>query len=186
MCCISHCHGQSCPLRKGSSWVCAGTCRCAVCTCRLLAVDSRNFLAWAYRRFAVERACVPLEDEEQYSMDCINANFSNYSAWHARTVLLPHIHAAQPTTSLADLLAADSAPNQAAALGVYKGHEQDTHLRSPDIHNSVRPQLHMCMACRAFVVAHLLQYKISLSSIGTCCAGCLRHRAICHLLLDCN
>ncbi|CAL8463367.1 g2901 [Coccomyxa elongata] len=85
---------------------------------KLLAVDSRNFLAWAYRRFVVERACVPLEDEEQYSMECINANFSNYSAWHARTVLLPRIHAAQPTTSLADLLAADSAPNQAAAPGL--------------------------------------------------------------------
>ncbi len=63
---------------------------------------------------------MPPEEEEQYSMDCINANFSNYSAWHARTVLLPRIHAAQPTTSLADLLA-DSAPSQAAAAGMYRG-----------------------------------------------------------------
>ncbi len=119
--CVLHCSGQLYPLRKGSSWDNASTCRRAVRACRLLAVDSRNFLAWAYRRFVVERACVPLEDEERYSMDCINANFSNYSAWHARTVLLPHIHAAQPTTSLTDLLAADSAPKQAAAPGEHRG-----------------------------------------------------------------
>ncbi len=77
-------------------------------------MDARNFHGWAYRRFVADRACVPPEEEEAYSMECINANFSNFSAWHARTVLLPHIHAAQPTTTLADLLAADQRPSDAA------------------------------------------------------------------------
>jgi len=52
---------------------------------------------------------VPAEEEEAYTMECVNANFSNFSAWHARTVLLPAIHKQQPTTSLADLIAADRA-----------------------------------------------------------------------------
>jgi geranylgeranyl transferase type-2 subunit alpha len=74
---------------------------------RLLEADKRNFMGWAYRRFVAECAGVSAADEEQYFMDCINANFSNYSAWHARTVLLPRMHAAQPTISLADLLKRD-------------------------------------------------------------------------------
>lgn len=76
---------------------------------RLLDADKRNFHGWEYRRFVAERAGVPAAQEEQYCMDCINANFSNYSAWHERTLLLPRLHAAQPTVSLSDLLAADSA-----------------------------------------------------------------------------
>ena len=54
------------------------------CLRRLLAADARNFHGWAYRRFLAGRAGVAPEDEEQYATDCINANFSNYSAWHAR------------------------------------------------------------------------------------------------------
>lgn len=93
----------------------AGTYQGAARTCRLLAVDSRNFHAWAYRRFIADRAAVPAEEEEAYTMECVNANFSNFSAWHARTVLLPAIHKQQPTTSLADLIAADSAQPPSAA-----------------------------------------------------------------------
>ena len=54
------------------------------CLNRLLAADPRNFHGWAYRRFVAGRAGVAPEEEEQYATDCINANFSNYSAWHAR------------------------------------------------------------------------------------------------------
>ena len=54
------------------------------CRNRLLAADPRNFHGWAYRRHVAGLAGIPPADEEQYATDCINANFSNYSAWHAR------------------------------------------------------------------------------------------------------
>ena len=60
--------------------------------CRLQELDSRNFFAWAYRRFITAKLGTPAQQEEQYTMGLINANFSDYSAWHARTVLLPQIH----------------------------------------------------------------------------------------------
>ena len=66
--------------------------------CRLQEMDSRNFHAWAYRRFITAKAGTSPEREAQYTMDLINTNFSDYSAWHARTVLLPRLHAALPTT----------------------------------------------------------------------------------------
>ena len=62
--------------------------------CRLQELDPRNFHAWRYRRVITARAGIPPEQEERYTMSLINANFSDYSAWHARTVLLPQIHAA--------------------------------------------------------------------------------------------
>ena len=61
-------------------------------------MDSRNFHAWAYRRVVTAKAGTSPEREAQYTMDLINANFSDYSAWHARTVLLPQMHAALPAT----------------------------------------------------------------------------------------
>ena len=59
-------------------------------------MDSRNFHAWAYRRWITAKAGTPPEREAQYTMDLINTNFSDYSAWHARTVLLPQLHAVLP------------------------------------------------------------------------------------------
>ena len=46
----------------------------------------------------------------------IAANFSNYSAWHARTVLLPQLHAESRTLTLAELVAGDNKPQPGAAL----------------------------------------------------------------------
>ena len=66
--------------------------------CRLQEMDSRNFHAWAYRRLITAKAGRPPEREAQYTMDLINTNFSDYSAWHARTVLLPQLHAVLPAT----------------------------------------------------------------------------------------
>ena len=66
----------------------------ALSICRLQELDPRNFRAWRYRRIVTAKAGIPPEQEEHYTMSLINNNFSDYSAWHARTVLLPQMHAA--------------------------------------------------------------------------------------------
>ena len=73
---------------------------------RLLAQDARNFHGWSYRRFVVARAGIPPEAEVDYARDQIHANFSNYSAWHARSQLLPLLPENQAPRSLQDLVAA--------------------------------------------------------------------------------
>ncbi|KAI7995297.1 Geranylgeranyl transferase type-2 subunit alpha 1 [Camellia lanceoleosa] len=45
--------------------------------------DSRNFHAWNYRRSD--------EEELHFTTDLINENFSNYSSWHNRSVILSHL-----------------------------------------------------------------------------------------------
>ena len=75
------------------------------CLGRLLSQDDRNFHGWSYRRWVAARAELGPEHEEQYARECIHANFSNYSAWHARSQLLPQLPENQPPVSLQDLMA---------------------------------------------------------------------------------
>ncbi|KAJ4806378.1 Geranylgeranyl transferase type-2 subunit alpha [Rhynchospora pubera] len=54
----------------------------------LLKADARNFHGWNYRRFIARLKDVSEEEELKFTMDMINTNFSNYSAWHNRSMLL--------------------------------------------------------------------------------------------------
>lgn len=54
-------------------------------------LDARNFHAWNYRRFVKALKNIPDEEELQHTTDMIYDNFSNYSAWHNRSVLLSRL-----------------------------------------------------------------------------------------------
>ncbi|KAH9826979.1 putative geranylgeranyl transferase type ii alpha subunit protein, partial [Teratosphaeria destructans] len=63
---------------------------------KMLALDSRNFHGWGYRREVVgsiEKLSGKsmVEDEFGYTTKMINTNLSNFSAWHYRSQLIPRL-----------------------------------------------------------------------------------------------
>lgn len=65
----------------------------ALCA-RLLDADERNFHCWGYRAWLAAAAGVPPAEELAFTAARIGVNFSNYSAWHRRSVALRAVHAA--------------------------------------------------------------------------------------------
>ncbi|KAF8163141.1 rab-protein geranylgeranyltransferase [Crassisporium funariophilum] len=62
---------------------------------RMLDADSRNFLAWDYRRYVLGSMPTsrPEASELVYTSKKIESNFSNFSAWHQRSKVLSSLWA---------------------------------------------------------------------------------------------
>lgn len=48
---------------------------------------------WTYRRYVADKAKITPQDELKFAMKKIEQNFSNYSAWHQRSYLMPQCYA---------------------------------------------------------------------------------------------
>ncbi|KAK7440205.1 Rab geranylgeranyltransferase [Stygiomarasmius scandens] len=57
---------------------------------KMLDVDARNFHAWSYRRYVLASMTTPRNPKTElaYTKRKIEANFSNFSAWHQRSKVL--------------------------------------------------------------------------------------------------
>ncbi|KAI7903509.1 uncharacterized protein BX663DRAFT_485656 [Cokeromyces recurvatus] len=65
---------------------------------KMLTFDARNFHGWNYRRYVVnhlrknsDHVAEIIQGEYDFTTKKINQSFSNYSAWHQRSKLLPEI-----------------------------------------------------------------------------------------------
>jgi len=66
---------------------------------KLLALDSRNFHCWNYRRFVAQKCHLSHQLDLEFTEKKIVENFSNYSAWHQRTTTLKKIKEEQEMNS---------------------------------------------------------------------------------------
>ncbi|VDP14348.1 unnamed protein product [Soboliphyme baturini] len=65
---------------------------------KALEMDDRNFHCWDYRRFICRFGQRSAAEELAFIDKKVSENFSNYSAWHSRSALLPVVHPPLKTT----------------------------------------------------------------------------------------
>ncbi|KAK9463389.1 uncharacterized protein V1516DRAFT_667638, partial [Lipomyces oligophaga] len=76
---------------------------------KMLEYDARNFHGWHYRRYVVAQLESATgkslaRQEFDYTTTKINSNFSNFSAWHNRTKLIPRLLKKEPSLDAVELL----------------------------------------------------------------------------------
>lgn len=79
-----------------------------LCT-KYLKMDERNFHCWDYRKIVASKCQEPHENELKFTMEMIEANFSNYSAWHYRSKLFSAAGKDEECTKITELSLVESA-----------------------------------------------------------------------------
>lgn len=81
---------------------------------KMLQLDARNYHGWAYRRYVVSQLETMTGEsrvlsEFEYTTEKINANISNYSAWHQRATLYPQMFSSrkQDTEAVKELISTE-------------------------------------------------------------------------------
>ncbi|KAL7713300.1 Geranylgeranyl transferase type-2 subunit alpha [Entamoeba marina] len=54
---------------------------------KMIGADSRNFHCWGYYLYVLDKGEITVEKDFEFTTQQINKNFSNYSAWHHRSVI---------------------------------------------------------------------------------------------------
>lgn len=79
-----------------------------LCT-KYLKLDERNFHCWDYRQIVASKCQEPHENELKFTLEMIESNFSNYSAWHYRSKLFSAAGKDEECTKIAELSLVESA-----------------------------------------------------------------------------
>lgn len=80
----------------------------SLCT-KYLKMDERNFHCWDYRQIVAFKCQEPHENELNFTMEMIESNFSNYSAWHYRSKLFSAAGKDEECTKISELSLVESA-----------------------------------------------------------------------------
>lgn len=79
-----------------------------LCT-KYLKMDERNFHCWDYRQIVASKCQEPHENELKFTLEMIESNFSNYSAWHYRSKLFSAAGKDEECTKISELSLVESA-----------------------------------------------------------------------------